>query len=147
MPRQDKRWGPYLLDGLLPGLTRIKEGKKLNEYARQMISMMNRTGQPQTTTTKVEQPNQGLDIGSLMMMLMLGGMFKDKNPALSTATNSAATNEILGNNLSFGMPSANQASPFTMNTPAASGGMDMPSLIKLIASLAPGGGGALNLFR
>jgi len=119
----------------------------MNLYAQKMIDMMNRTGQPQTTTTKVEQPNQGLDIGSLMMMLMLGGMFKDKNPALSTATNSAATNEILGNNLSFGMPSANQASPFTMNAPSASGGMDMPSLIALMAKLGPLAAGSINPFK
>jgi hypothetical protein len=108
-----------------------------------MIDMMNRTGQPQTTTTKVEQPNQGLDIGSLMMMLMLGGMFKGKGE--STIGETAAPASGLDMRAIAGMAPSTM-SP-TMNAQATSGGMDMPSLIKLIASLAPGGGGALNLFR
>jgi hypothetical protein len=114
-----------------------------NVYAQKMIDMMNRTGQPTTTTTTgtttATAPNEGLDLSGLMMMLMLNGMFKDKNPLASTGVNSDATNELLKNNLSFGMPTNEAtASPFSMSTlgtTAAPAGMDVQKILQLLASI------------
>jgi hypothetical protein len=43
-----------------------------------MRDMLARVGQPRVSTTTVEPPKQKLDIGSLIMMLMMQGMFQGK---------------------------------------------------------------------
>ena len=52
----------------------------MGQYADKMIEMMNRIGQPQTTTTTVDQPPPGIDLSALIMMLMMKDMFKDGQP-------------------------------------------------------------------
>jgi len=53
-----------------------------NVYAQKMIEMMNRTGEPQTTTTTVTPPEQGLDLSALMTMLLMKAM-QPKAPTMS----------------------------------------------------------------
>jgi hypothetical protein len=48
----------------------------MNPYAQKMRDMLARVGEPIVTKTTVEPPKQKLDLGTLMMMLMMQGMFK-----------------------------------------------------------------------
>jgi len=94
-----------------------------------MAAVRNMTGDAPiktTSTTTLKQPNEGLDIGSLMMMLMMSGMFK-KPTAVSP--NQSALNLLSQQNLP---PAAG-----TMG-----GGTD--GILQLLASLGSLFGGGTN---
>ncbi len=106
-----------------------------NTYAQKMIEMMNRTGKPMTTTTTgkttvtTPKETEGLDLSSIMLMLMMNSMFNPKKPSTTLGTTPAPS----GVNPLQNLPPA----PATVNPP-----MDLQALIQLLSSLNPSMGGA-----
>jgi hypothetical protein len=68
----------------------------MNPYAQKMRDMLARVGEPIVTKTTVEPPKQKLDLGTLMMMLMMQGMFQGKGGGASDSSNIMNSMEILG---------------------------------------------------
>jgi hypothetical protein len=109
----------------------------MNTYAQKMVEMMNRTGQPMTTTTTVKQPNEGLDLSGLMMMLMLNSMFKDKastsigtTPAPSSGLDMRAIAGLAPSTMTSAIPSVE-----TIGTTYAPPALDLQKLIQILASI------------
>jgi len=111
-----------------------------NVYAQKMIDMMNRTGQPMTTTTTgkstgtttVKQPNEGLDLSSIMLMLMMNSMFKDKKPVTTPPVVSATNFSSPVNMNPAGIPESYMAPEAGYGEEKARG---LEWLINLVASL------------
>ena len=81
--------------------------------------MQNVNAPIKSTSTTTVKGNEGLDIGSLMMMLMMSGMF---NKPKEVSPNQSALNLLSQQNL----PS-----------PAGVGGGGTDSILQLLASLGP----------
>ena len=126
-----------------------------NVYAQKMIDMMNRTGQPMTTTTTgkstgtttIKQPNEGLDLSSIMLMLMMNSMFKDKGNTNQSALNLLSQQNLppmrTDSSLST-LPTSYETNPLMTSSaatamPTGMGGMDLQKLIQILASLKSGG--------
>ena len=125
-----------------------------NVYAQKMIDMMNRTGQPMTTTTTgkstgtttIKQPNEGLDLSSIMLMLMMNSMFKNPNKT-SLGTTPVPSPTLSGDalrNIVSSAPASYETNPLMTSSaatamPTGMGGMDLQKLIQILASLKSGG--------
>jgi len=113
-----------------------------NVYAQKMIEMMNRTGEPQTTTTTVTPPEQGLDLSALMTMLLMKAMQPKAEDPVDVQGTSAPASSILGNNLSFGNYPGQmftpQSIPGGMTDAVASGASSLftPELLMNILKMA-----------
>jgi hypothetical protein len=90
-------------------------------YSQKLLDYVSNINSPikTTSTTTLQQPNEGLDISSLLMMLMMGQMFK-KPTAVSP--NQSALNLLSQQNLP---PAAG----------AMGGGTD--NILQLLSSLGP----------
>lgn len=110
----------------------------MNEYASKMIELMNRTGQPSTTTSTqtTKQPNEGLDISGLMMMLMLDKLFP--GPKTSIGETAAPASGLDMRAIAGLAPSAMTSSVPSMENigiTQAPPAMDLMKLIQTIANL------------
>ena len=61
----------------------------MNLYAQKMVDMMRRVGEPQVTTTEMTQPQEGLDLSSLMMLLAMQSMFKTPDEGIPSGIQAA----------------------------------------------------------
>ena len=109
-------------------------------YAEKLMdAVRNMTGNSpiKTTSTTTMKGNEGLDIGSLMMMLMMSGMFnkgKGAAPGASDIMNPMDTLGPMNSGGGFGGPMTQvQGSPTGLVSP--SGGLD--GLMRMLASLGP----------
>jgi hypothetical protein len=89
--------------------------EKLLDYVRNINAPIKTT-----STTTLNQPNEGLDIGSLLMMLMMGGMFK--KPTAGIGANQSALNLLSQQNLP---------------APAGTMGGGTEGILQLLSSLGP----------
>jgi len=130
-------------------------------YAQKMIDMMNRTGQPQTSTTTgkttvtTPKETEGLDIGSLMMMLLMGMMFKNPKAGLAEASSPEALMSSIAGPRGGYTPLAGSPGTATLGTTDAARGynpltttsagypkVDLQMLVQLLSSLGGTLGGA-----
>jgi len=106
-------------------------------YAEKLMdAVRNMTGNSPiktTSTTTLKQPNEGLDIGSLMMMLMMSGMFnkgKGAAPGASDIMNPMDTLGPMNSGGGFGGPME--------QVPGAPGGqVGLNTLLNLLSKINP----------
>ena len=98
-------------------------------YSEKVLDFVSRIGDPITTksTTNVTGPTEGLDLSSLLMMLMMSGAFSKKPTSTLTALPSNT-----GSNFSA---LASQAPSSLLSGASQGGEMDIASLLKMLGSL------------
>jgi len=111
-----------------------------NTYASKLIDLLNRTGQPTTTTTTskgtgtVTTPGEGFDISSLISMLMMMSLFKQPNTQASpqSALNLLSQQNLPSPRLSTGLGALPNS---TVGTPTGGTGLDVSQLLRLLANI------------
>ena len=113
-------------------------------YQDLIMDQIKNIGKPResksTTTTTAEPPNEGMDIGGLMMMLMMMNMFKDPNAAGGLASTLGPEAVPVATSTLF--PNIQQQAPSTLqSTPFGGGGQDMLSMLLMALMGGQGAGG------
>jgi len=111
-----------------------------NVYASKLIDLLNRTGQPQTSTTTskgtstVTAPDEGFDISSLITMLMMSQLFKQPNTQGSPqgALNLLSQQNLPAARLSTGIGALPNS---TVGAPTGGTGFDLNQLLRLLANI------------